>query len=109
MILPIPVILVSPEISTWEATLAIGVPGFVQFAMGNVIEPRFLGQSLDLHPIAVLMSLIFWGMLWGFLGMVLSVPMASVVKLLFERNEYTRPLADLIAGRMPASWSASPD
>ena len=74
-----------------------------------MIEPGFLGPPLGLHPSAVLMCLIFWGMLWGFVGMVLSVPMASVMKLLFERNEYTRPLADPLADRMPATWSAFPE
>ena len=109
VMLPLPVVLVSPDVSTAGAILAIVLPGIIQFSVGNLIEPRFLGQSLDLHPIAVLMSLIFWGMLWGFLGMVLSVPMAAVTKLVFERNEYTRPLAELLAGRIPESWSASPE
>ena len=103
VLLPLPVLLVSPDISTLTAILALALPGAVQFTMGNLVEPRFIGQSLDLHPITVLMALIFWGMLWGFLGMVLSVPMAAVMKLLFERLSYTRPLAEMMAGRMPAS------
>ena len=36
---------------------------------GNVIEPKIMGSAVNLHPVTVLMALIFWGMLWGFVGM----------------------------------------
>ena len=58
-----------------------------------------MGQSLDLHPIVVLMALIFFGIIWGIVGMFLATPITAVLKILFERFEYTRPLANLLAGR----------
>ena len=64
-LLPLPVVLVSPDISATTAVLAIAIPGALQFMIGSVIEPKIMGDSLDLHPIAILMALIFWGMLWG--------------------------------------------
>jgi AI-2 transport protein TqsA len=102
-LLPIPVVLVSPEISTTVAVLAIAIPGAIQFAVGSALEPFIMGDSLDLHPIAILIALIFWGMLWGIVGMLLAAPITAVMKILFERLEMTRPLGDLLAGRLSRS------
>jgi len=62
-----------------------------------------MGDSLDLHPIAILIALIFWGMLWGVVGMLLAAPITAVMKILFERLEVTRPLARLLSGRLGAA------
>ncbi len=70
-----------------------------QFIIGNILEPKLLGDSLDLHPVAVLFFLMFWGLVWGIPGMFLAVPITSLLKILFERLEPTRPLAELLAGR----------
>lgn len=107
-LLPLPVVLVSPEISTTVAILAIAIPASIQFAIGSAIEPKVMGDSLDLHPIAILIALIFWGMLWGVVGMLLAAPITAVMKILFERLEVTRPLGDLLAGRLSRSGEAPP-
>lgn len=106
-LLPLPVVLVSPEISLPVAIAAIAGPGIVQFSVGNVIEPKIMGQSLDLHPIAILMALIFWGMLWGIVGMLLATPITAVMKILFERLEPTQPLAAVLAGRISEATNSS--
>lgn len=98
-LLPLPVVLFGPEQTVATATAAILLPGSVQLIIGNVVEPRIMGQSLDLHPITILMALIFWGMLWGVLGMFLAVPITAVAKILFEQLDTTQPLAQLLAGR----------
>jgi len=69
----------------------------LQVAIGNAIEPRVMGSSLDLSPLLVLLSLIFWGWLWGAWGMVLAVPMTSTIKILCENVESLRPLAVLMS------------
>ena len=102
-LLPLPIVLVSPDVSATAAVLAIAVPAALQFAIGSVIEPKLMGDSLDLHPIAILIALIFWGMLWGVIGMLLATPITAVLRILFERLEYTRPLANLLAGRLSAN------
>ena len=61
-----------------------------------------MGESLDLHPITILMSLILWGMLWGIVGMLLATPITAVMRILFEKLEITRPVAALLAGRVGA-------
>lgn len=70
----------------------------VQFAVGNVVEPRMMGTSLDLSPLLVLLSLIFWGWLWGAWGMVLAVPITSTIKIVCENIAPLRPIAVLMSG-----------
>ena len=60
--------------------------GVLQFLVGNVIEPLVLGDRLNLSPLVVLLSLIFWGWLWGVVGMLLSVPIMSAVKITLART-----------------------
>ncbi len=105
-LLPLPVVLVSDQISSGAAVLAIAIPGIVQFGIGNVIEPKIMGDSLDLHPVSILLSLIIWGTLWGIVGMLLAVPLTAVLKILLARLDATRPVADVLAGRLPGSARA---
>ena len=105
-LLPLPIVLMTPEVTTLTAVLAVAIPGAVQFTVGNVVEPRLMGSSLDLHPAVILMALIFWGMLWGFVGMLLATPLTAVLKIVLDRNELTAPLGDALAGRMRPSRPA---
>jgi AI-2 transport protein TqsA len=97
-LLPVPVVLVSPEISGSVAMLAIGIPGAIQFTIGNIIAPRVLGSSLDLHPVTILLALMFWGALWGIVGMLLATPITAVLKMLADRFERTQPIGRIMAG-----------
>ena len=101
-LLPLPVVLLNPELATTAKVLAIAIPGAIQFSVGNFVEPKIMGQSLDLHPVAVLMSLIFFGMIWGIIGMFLATPITAVIKIFFEKMPFTKPVADLLAGRLNA-------
>lgn len=65
----------------------------MQFIMGNVLEPQIMGRSLNLSPIVILLSLIFWGWLWGVVGMFLAVPVTSTLSIVFESVPALRPLA----------------
>lgn len=60
------------------------------FVVGNVVEPRLLGRTLGLSSFAVLVSLLFWGWLWGPAGAILSVPIVMVLKVTLERSQYRR-------------------
>ncbi|MEZ5584779.1 MAG: AI-2E family transporter [Candidatus Competibacteraceae bacterium] len=99
-LLPLPVVLLSPELSGTLLLLAIVLPGAVQVTLGNIVEPKLMGRSLDLHPVTVLLALIFWGSIWGMVGMFLATPMTAVIKIFFEQQEHTRPLANMLAGRL---------
>ncbi|MBN2315438.1 MAG: AI-2E family transporter [Sedimentisphaerales bacterium] len=98
-ILPLPVALIDPDLSIVSKILVLAIPGGIQFTIGNLIQPKLMGESLDLHPIVVLLSLIFFGTIWGIIGMFLAVPITAVVKILLERFGYTRAIAELIAGK----------
>jgi AI-2 transport protein TqsA len=96
-LLPLPVVLVT-GLPTLTCVLAIALPGAVQFTIGSVLEPRLMGKSMKLHPITIILALIFWGVLWGAVGMFLAVPMTSVIRIFLEKNEITEPVARLMAG-----------
>lgn len=101
-LLPVPVVLMSPDIAPWAAVLAIAIPAGIQFVLGNVIQPRIMGQSFDLHPVVVLLALIFWGALWGVVGMFLATPITAVVRIILARHPVTYPVAEAMAGRLDA-------
>lgn len=100
VLLPVPVVLVNPDVTVTTAVLAVALPGAVEFIIGNIIEPKLMSRSFDLHPIVILMALVFWGLLWGIVGMLLAVPMTAVLRLLLGLRDDTRPLAELLSGRV---------
>jgi AI-2 transport protein TqsA len=99
-LLPIPIAIIQYD-SVWAITAIVALPGVVQMIIGNGIEPLVMGESLDLHPITVILSLIFWGLLWGIVGMFLATPIMAVLSIVFGRFDETRPVAELLAGRLP--------
>lgn len=86
------------QFSPGKALLVTLLNAALQFAIGHAIEPRVMGTSLDLSPLLVLLALIFWGWLWGPWGMVLAVPMTSMMKIACEHVAPLRPLAVLMSG-----------
>lgn len=98
-ILPLPVALIDPQLGIVSKILVLAIPGSIQFVVGNLLQPKLMGESLDLHPVVVLLSLIFFGTIWGIIGMFLAVPITAVVKIFLQRFGYTRALADLAAGK----------
>ena len=65
----------------------------MQFIMGNVLEPQVMGKNLNLSPIFILLALIFWGWLWGIIGMFLAVPITAALKIIFEQIPGLKSLA----------------
>lgn len=98
-ILPLPVVLIQFGFS-WEFYLVLILSTVVQFTIGNILEPKIMGDGLDLHPITVLLFLMFWGLIWGIPGMFLAVPITSVVKIVLAKVDTTKPIAELLAGRI---------
>jgi AI-2 transport protein TqsA len=68
------------------ALLAAGGYLAVNVVIGNLIEPAVMGRGLGLSPFVVLLSLLFWGFVWGPIGMLLSLPLTMVVKILLENS-----------------------
>jgi predicted PurR-regulated permease PerM len=69
----------------------------VNVVFGNVVEPKLVGQRLGISTLTVFLSLVFWGWVWGPVGMILSVPLTMVVKIALESREETRWIALLFA------------
>lgn len=101
-LLPLPIILLSPEMGPTAKILALAIPAAIQIYLGNAVQPRVLGNALDLHPIVVLISLVFWGMIWGLPGAFLATPMTAVLRIVLEKIPATRPIAEVLAGRIEA-------
>jgi AI-2 transport protein TqsA len=78
----------------WVAILLIST----QATMGNVVEPRVLGKSLNLSPLVVILSLIFWGFIWGPVGMVLAVPISSTIQIVCANIDSLKPVSILMSG-----------
>jgi predicted PurR-regulated permease PerM len=71
--------------------------------IGNVLEPKIMGDNLGLSPIVVLMSLTIWGWLWGFAGMILAVPMTVIIKILCDNIPILEPLSVLLGSHKQIS------
>lgn len=65
----------------------------VNFVLGNIIEPRIEGRHLGLSPFAILISLSIWGWIWGFIGMILAVPMTVIIKIVCQNIPELRRIA----------------
>jgi AI-2 transport protein TqsA len=68
----------------------------VNVALGNLVEPHLMGRRLGLSTLVIFLSLVFWGWVWGPVGMLLSVPLTTIVKILLENSEDFRWLAALL-------------
>ncbi|MEM1227997.1 MAG: AI-2E family transporter [Planctomycetota bacterium] len=98
-VLPIPLILLDPDGSLAWMLTTIVVICTIQGISGNVLEPKWMGNSSDLHPVTILVALMFWGMMWGLVGMFLATPVTAALKIMLARITQTRPVAELMAGR----------
>jgi predicted PurR-regulated permease PerM len=90
----------------WQEMVVVGV-GYaaINTVIGNVIEPRLMGRKLGLSSLVVWLSLVFWGWVWGPIGMLLSVPLTMLLKLLLERSDDLRWVAVLLG---PADEAPAP-
>ncbi|MGF1474309.1 MAG: AI-2E family transporter [Geminicoccaceae bacterium] len=70
----------------------------VQLAIGNFVEPRLMGSQLNLSPLVIIISLAFWGSIWGLPGMFLCVPLTMIFTIVCAHFELTRPIAILLSG-----------
>jgi len=78
------------------ALIAAGGYAAINIVIGNVVEPRMMGKGLGLSTLVVFISLVFWGWLLGPVGMLLSVPLTMIVKIVMEGFEETRWLSVLL-------------
>jgi AI-2 transport protein TqsA len=99
-LLPLPIALIQYD-HAWPIWGVILFPALVQVLIGNFVEPKMLEKGLELHPVTILLSLMFWGLIWGLAGMFLAVPITAVIKILLSKQAFTRRLANMLGGRSP--------
>jgi AI-2 transport protein TqsA len=99
-LLPLPFVFLDPHLSIVQQLLALVIPAAIQVAIGSFVQPRIMGQSLDLHPVVLILSLLFFTMIWGLGGAFLATPVTAVIKIVFEKIPATRPLAAALAGNL---------
>lgn len=100
-LLPVPIAILSPDHGPWAVSAVILFPGLVQLGIGNGLEPKMMGDDLELHPVTILLALSVWGLIWGIVGMVLAIPITASIRVVLMRFEATRPAGDILAGRLP--------
>ncbi len=81
---------------------AAGLIG-LEILFGNILDPKLTGKTLNLSTLAILLNLVFWGMIWGVVGMFLSVPLLMIIFIITAQFDSTRPIAVLLSanGKIP--------
>jgi len=75
------------------AVVVVSVMGLHLFAL-NVLYPKLLGSRLRLNPLAVTIALLFWGWIWGGIGLVLAIPIMGALKIVFDHVDSMKPYAN---------------
>lgn len=69
----------------------------VQMSCGSILEPRMMGDNLNLSPICIIFSVASWGVMWGVPGMILSIPILAMIAITLAQFPRTRPIAILLS------------
>ena len=71
----------------------------INMILGNIVEPKIEGENLGISPFVILVSLLFWGWMWGFIGMILAVPLMVILKIVCENVSYLHWAAILMGNK----------
>ncbi|GHV69657.1 UPF0118 membrane protein [Spirochaetia bacterium] len=107
-----------PSLGSIAAGVAVSLFGLIQFwpepgpviavmaimlganmIIGNVLDPKIIGDNVGLSTLVVLIALVFWGFIWGFAGMVMAVPMMVIIKIICEHVPFLEPVSVLLGSR----------
>jgi predicted PurR-regulated permease PerM len=93
---PILLALVQFYPNVWPAVWIAVALLVIHQIIGGLLEPKVMGDNLNLSPMVILLSLVFWGWLWGITGALLAVPIAAAVKIVCENIEMLKPVSVLM-------------
>ena len=91
-----PILLALIQYNPTYALLVTSIYVGINTIYGNILQPRIIGKGLDLSILIVFISMIFWGWVFGLVGMLLSVPLTVMVKIMLESNEKSRWMAVML-------------
>jgi AI-2 transport protein TqsA len=77
--------------------LVLGIVGTIQVIVGNFLEPKIMGSSMNISPLVTILSLSIWGAIWGIIGMILSVPITVVTIIIFSQFKKTKSVAIMLS------------
>ncbi|VAV82343.1 Uncharacterized UPF0118 membrane protein [hydrothermal vent metagenome] len=100
-----PVLLATIQFDLWKVGLVALGYLLVNVIVGSILEPRIMGRGLGISTLVVFLSLVFWGWVFGPIGMLLSVPLTMTAKIALDSNEETRWIAVLIGSDEEAGGS----
>ncbi len=87
---------------TWNKPIIVMLTYLtVNITLGSFLEPRILGRTLKLSPLVIVISVVFWGGLWGIVGAFLSVPLTAAAQIILDSHENTRSIAVLLSSGPP--------
>ena len=66
---------------------------------GNIIKPKLIGETMNLNPLAVLVSLVYWTWIWGAIGIILAIPITAAIKVICDHVESLEPIGILLGGK----------
>ncbi len=101
-ILPIPILMLTMDISHTGLFIAFFVPSLIQMFFGNFLDPKMQGEGLRLHPVTILLALGYFGVIWGIFGMLLAAPLTAALRVILLEFQMTRWIALLMGGEMPS-------
>ena len=79
------------------AILVLALVGMVQVLVGNILEPKMMGNSMNLSALVTIIALSFWGAVWGVTGMILSIPITVIMVIVFSQFPKTRSVAIMLS------------
>ena len=100
--LPIAYALISGN--TWHLAILTAISlTAIEIIFGNILDPKLTGKTLNISTLAILINLVFWGMIWGFAGMFFSVPILAAIYITTAQFKSTRWIATLLStdGKIP--------
>jgi AI-2 transport protein TqsA len=78
--------------------LVLGCIGAIQVLVGNILEPKWMGNNLNISSFVVIIALSFWGSIWGVVGMIISVPITVIMILVLAKFPKTKGIAIMLSG-----------
>lgn len=95
-LLPLTIAILTKD-ALWYPIAVMVLFAAVQFLEGNVITPNIIGNAVNINPVALMLALLFMGVISGILGLILTIPTLAVVRILMESSDELRPYAKLLA------------
>ncbi|MFA8342767.1 MAG: AI-2E family transporter [Rhodothermaceae bacterium] len=84
----LPMLMTIVQFESFTTTILVtGIIGAIQNLVGNILEPKIMGNKLGLNPLVILISLMLWGYVWGIPGMFISVPLTAIIKIIISNSE----------------------